>query len=198
MTEPTRVPDRRRSWRRALGAGAAGVIGLLAVASCGVPIDDAPRPITQTTIPPTEATPTTVPERGGKEVAVYFLRGEQLERQGFPVEGDPSLQDAIGFVLGPPPEGTDGLSTSVPPGTTLRGVDVADGVATVDLTNEISDVTSLAQKEAFAQIVFTTLAFPEVEAVRFLVEGEVIDAPTDDGNRAVVRADNYDKPLNPR
>jgi hypothetical protein len=31
-----------------------------------------------------------------------------------------------------------------------------------------------------------------------LIDGEPIDAPTDDGNLAKVDADNYDPPLNPR
>ena len=71
-------------------------------------------------------------------------------------------------------------------------------MATIDLTSEINDVTGPAQKEAFAQIVFTALAFEEVQQVRFLIDNEVIDAPTDDGNLALISAENYDAPLNPR
>lgn len=188
---------RRRSAPVALGALAtAALVALLA--ACGVPIDDEPRAITQTTIPPAADTPTTAPEETGQEVSVYFLRGDQLERQDLRVEGDPTLAQAISLVLGPPAEDDAELESSVPPGTALRSVEVAGSTATIDLTSEINDVTGLPQKEAFAQIVFTTLAFPDVESVRFLVDGEAIDAPTDDGNLALVRAENYDKPLNPR
>lgn len=184
--------------RRTLLALAVAVTAAV-LAGCGVPLDRAPRPITQTTIAPTDATPTTIATSGAPEVSVYFLNGDQLQRIGYPVEGDPTIGQALDFVLAAPPEpiGED-LHTSVPPGTELRSVEVTDGVATVDLTSAINDVSGPAQKEAFAQIVFTALAFDDVQTVRFLIDGEPIDAPTDDGNLAEVTADNYDAPLNPR
>lgn len=172
-------------------------LGLLA--ACGVPLDDAPRAITQTTLAPATDTPTTVAGSDAQEVSVYFLRGDRLERQGYPVAGEPTLRQALEYVLGPLAEGSDAeLHTAVPPGTTLRNVEVTDGTATIDLTAEINDVSGQTQKEAFAQIVFTTLSFEGVQQVRFLIDGDVVDAPTDDGNLAVVAAENYDKPLNPR
>lgn len=187
-----------RSFAAALG-GAALALGAAALAACGVPIDESPRAITQTTIAPVDQTPTTVANSDAQEVSVYFLHGDRLERQGYPVAGEPTLRAALDFVLAAPAEGSDPeLRTAVPPGTTLRSVEVTDGTATIDLTNEINDVSGPAQKEAFAQIVFTTLSFEGVEQVRFLIDGDVVDAPTDDGNLAVVSAANYDKPLNPR
>jgi spore germination protein GerM len=169
------------------------------VAACGVPLDEGPREITQTTIAPTEDVPTTISGSGQREISVYFLRDDRLERQGYPIEGEPTLAQAIDFVLDPPAEGvSEGLRSSVPPGTVRRGVEVTDGVATIDLTSEINDVSGPTQKEAFAQIVFTTLAFEDITQVRFLVDGQVIDAPTDEGNLPLVSADDYDPPLNPR
>lgn len=183
--------------RRRLAASVALLVAST-LAACGVPVDEEPRAIAQTTIPPASASPTTVATDAGGEVSVYFLRDDQLERQDYPVEGEPTLEQAIGFVLEPPAADADELRSSVPPGTALRSVEVADGIASIDLTGEINDVTGLAQKEAFAQIVFTTLAFPTIEAVRFLVDGEPIAAPTDQGNQSLVRSESYDKPLNPR
>jgi len=181
-------------------AAALSAISLGLVASCGIPLDDEPRTIAQTTITPTTETPTTISlTTDAPEVSVYFLRGESLERQGYPVEDEPTVQQAVAFVLEPPAGGTSpALRSSVPPGTALRSIEVAGGAAIIDLTAEISDVSGPAQKEAFAQIVFTTLAFDDIDRVRFLVDGEAIDAPSDDGNLAVVRAENYDAPLNPR
>ena len=167
------------------------------VAGCGIPVDDSPRAISRTTASPETAVPTTLSGTESEQVSVYFLRGESLERQTRDVDQEPTLGQAIGFVLEPPPEGSD-LSTAVPPGTRLLGVEVDDQVATIDLTSEINDVTALLQKRAFAQIVFTALAWEGVEAVRFEVEGEPTDAPTDDGDLAVVNADDFDPPLNPR
>lgn len=185
---------------RAVVAAAALALAGLVAAGCGVPIDSEPRAITRTTSPSTTQVPTTVAgSTTTQEVSVYFLNGDRLERQTYQVEGEPTLSQAINFVLEPPAEGTPAsLGTAVPPGTSLRGVDVTGQVATIDLSSAINDVSGAAQKEAFAQIVFTALAFENVEKVRFLVDGEAVDAPTDDGNLAVVTADNYDKPLNPR
>jgi spore germination protein GerM len=132
-------------------------------------------------------------------VAVYFVNGDRLQAEEYPVEGEATLGKALDFVLAAPPEGASrDLSTSVPPGTKLRGAMVADGLATIDLSSEIDDIGGPAQKKAFAQIVFTALGFDEVERVRFLVDGEPVDAPTDDGNLAEVSADDYAPPLNPR
>ena len=186
--------------RRPLAIAAALVALAIATAvSCGVPIDDQPRAISRSTAPPETAVPTTLDGSPTDQVSVYFLRGEALERYSQAVTEEPTIGQAIGFVLDPlPTEADPGLRTAVPPGTSLRAVDVAGRVATVDLTSEINDVAGKAQKEAFAQIVFTTLAWEGVEQVRFQVDGEAIDAPTDDGNLGVISADDYDPPLNPR
>lgn len=192
----------RRSRSRALAAVLAGGLSVLAVfstASCGVPIDAEPRPITQTTIAPADTVPSTAAPSGSPEVSVYFLNGERLEAQQYPVDGEVTLGKALEFVLAAPAaSGSTDLQTSIPPGTEVRGVEVANGLATIDLTGEINDISGPAQKEAFAQIVFTALGFDEVQRVRFMIDGKAIDAPTDDGNLAVITANNYNPPLNPR
>ena len=72
----------------------------------------------------------------------------------------------------------------LPPGTDLRSpVRVTDGTARINLTGEINDVTGAAQEEAFAQVVFTALEFPEVKRVRFQIDGKEVDTPTDQGNQ---------------
>ncbi|WP_421119790.1 GerMN domain-containing protein [Aquihabitans daechungensis] len=181
------------------GSLVAVAAGLLALAGCGVPIDREPRPISQTTVAVAAPVPTTVAPTGAPMVEVYFLNVDRLQAEEYPVEGEATLGKALDFVLAAPPDdASDDLHTSVPPGTQLRGVEVTDGLATIDLTGEINDIGGPAQKEAFAQIVFTALGFEEVQRVRFFIDGEPIDAPTDDGNLAEIDADNYDPPLNPR
>ena len=191
---------RRPLPRRLLAGGlaaAAALASLAALPGCGVPIDREPRPINQTTVAPAATVPTTVAPTGAPSVSVYFLNDDRLQAEQYPVEGEITLGKALDFVLAAPPEGSD-LDSSVPPDTQLRGVVVEDGTATIDLTSQINDIGGPNQKEAFAQIVFTALGFDEVDEVQFQVDGESIDAPTDDGNLATVTADNYDPPLNPR
>jgi spore germination protein GerM len=180
-------------------AAALVAVAASVLAACGIPLDEAPEVVSSPTSSGSAAPTTTLADGASAEVAVYFLRGDRLEAQSYPVAGSPQLRDALGFVLARPAEGSDPeLRTSVPPGTTLRRVQVAGDVASIDLSSDIDDVSGLAQKEAFAQMVFTALAFTDVQQVRFLVEGRTIDAPTDDGNLSLISADNYDKPLNPR
>jgi hypothetical protein len=188
------------------------VLGIVAT-GCGVPLDSEPQVITRTTVARPDATeaPTTSPTPGAAEVSVYFLRGDRLEEQRFPVAGEPTLPEALRFALADPAEvvdpdtdpssteTADPLRTAVPPGTELRAVQVRDGVAAIDLTDQINDINGQSQKQAFAQLVFTALAFSqEVDHVRFSVDGKAIDAPTDQGNLTLVGESDYDPPLNPR
>lgn len=190
-------PRRRSTTAAALVLGAIAVLG--SATSCGVPIDQQPRPITQTTITPADTVPATDAPSGAPEVSVYFLNDDRLEAQERAVDGEATLGKALDFVLAAPAaRGTTGLHTAVPPGTELRDVEVTDGTATIDLTGEINDIVGPAQKQAFAQIVFTALGFDEVQQVHFLIDGNSIDAPTDNGNLSVISADDYDPPLNPR
>lgn len=194
-------------------AGIAGlalvVAATLLAAGCGVPLDSSPRAITRTTLAPGNdtgrETPTTSASPGARRVSAYFIRGEALEQQQFPVDGVPTLSDALSFVFADPPEG---LTTSIPSGTRLLSAKVVGHVATIDLTSEINDISGQAQKQAYAQVVFTAFTFlndpataprPEVTVneVRFLVDGKPVDAPTDNGNRASVTAYDYKGPLNP-
>lgn len=185
----------RSTTRAALVAGAITVLAS-GLAGCGVPLDSEPRainPVEETTRP--ETTPTTSASPAATELNVYFLRDDRLVAEPKPVEGDATVGDALRFLLSGPE--SSALQTRIPPSTELRSVSITEGEATIDLTDEISGVSGQPGKEAFAQMVFTALEFPEVASVRFQVEGEAVVAPTDDGNLDVVSASNYDPPLNP-
>lgn len=191
MTVPVRA--------RVLAGLAVAALAVAGLAACGVPLDSQPRAITRTTVTANDVPPTTSASPGAQDVSVYFVRDDRLEEVRYPVSGDATLSAALRFALGSPAEGSPaGLTTAVPPGTRLRGVAVADGVASVDLSSEINDISGENQKQAFAQLVFTALSFRGVSAVRFLIQGKPVDAPTDHGNLAEVAADDYDPPLNPR
>lgn len=196
--------------RRRLLALASCVVAATLVAACGVPLDDDPQAITRTTIAPATPEMTTTPGPDSIEIQVFFLNDEappSLEVLIYPVrpEGDaqPRLRDALEYLLqGVPadvPEGTT-LHTTVPPETRLRSADVVRGVAVIDLTSDIVDaIRGDRQKQAFAQIVFTAMAFdPEIEQVTFRIDGEPRDAPTDNNNLTYITTDDYDAPLNPR
>ena len=168
------------------------VVAAAATVGCGVPIDSDPRAISRTTIDPdgdnARQTPTTSNSPSAREVSAYFMRGENLEARKFPVDGRPTLEDALAFAVGEPP---GGLTTSIPSGTSILTVSV-DGVgAVIDLTGDINDISGQTQKQAYAQLAFTTFAFGAVTEVRFMVDGKAVDAPTDNGNRAAVTQFDY-------
>ena len=71
-------------------------------------------------------------------------------------------------------------------------------MASINLSGAIEDIGGPAQKEAYAQLVFTALVFSQITSVKFRVQGSPVDAPTDNGNLAMVTADDYSPPLNPR
>ncbi|HEX2469598.1 MAG TPA: GerMN domain-containing protein [Candidatus Limnocylindrales bacterium] len=67
------------------------------------------------------------------------------------------------------------LSTAVPDGTSLLGIAIKDGVATVDLSREFeSGGGSASASYRLGQVVFTLTQFSTVRAVLFQVEGRTI------------------------
>lgn len=162
-------------------------------AACGVPLDDSPRAINQTT---TSTTATTTPGPGASKVVLYFVDEDGgLEGRESNVQRQAGVRDAVTTLLGTEPGPP--LATRIPSGTDLNDLSTDGSLVSVDLTGEMDEVSGEAQKLAFAQIVFTILEFPAYERVTFLIEGEQVAAPTDGENREVVRASDYDPPINP-
>jgi germination protein M len=69
------------------------------------------------------------------------------------------------------------IGTHIPEGTRLLGIDIENGVATVDLSGEfasgdIREADRLAWAFRLAQVTFTLTQFPSVESVRFMVDGK--------------------------
>ena len=143
-----------------------------------------------TTQPPTTVVPVDQPPTG--EAVVYFL----VEDDGTQLGTGPYLipvarplavlshpvtdlrQEALNFLLiGPAPgeEAADpALFSAIPDGTQVLGLQVADGIATVDLDAEFYEPGEAdTLRRRLAQVVFTLTRFDEVRGVRFLNEGQV-------------------------
>jgi spore germination protein GerM len=68
------------------------------------------------------------------------------------------------------------IGTEVPDGTELLGLNIADGVATVDLSEEFAESgSSLEETVRLAQVVYTITQFDTVRSVRFRIGGEPVD-----------------------
>jgi hypothetical protein len=68
------------------------------------------------------------------------------------------------------------IGTEIPEGTELLGLDIDDGVATVDLSEEFAESGgSLEETVRLAQIVYTITQFDTVRGVRFRIDGEPVE-----------------------
>ena len=177
----------RRAW-----TGAAVVLALLS-AGCGVRGESTPTRLEEIALPPEPVPAEARPEDEGPATVVFFVRGERLEA----VERSttPSLTAAMrGLLEGPrETEAEGGLRSAVPAGTSLRSASLADGLATVDLSEEFSSVVGPEQVLAIAQVVYTATSIEGVAEVRFAIDGEPIDAARGDGSLSTgpVRRDDY-------
>lgn len=136
---------------------------------------------TTSAVATTTAPTTTIPPGEAAAIHLFF--------DGYPVAPGPYLvavarsgiddvAEAIDALLAgaTAEEAAMGLSSTIPAGTKLLGVDVVDGVAAVDLSREFeSGGGSLSIMGRVAQITYTATGFPEVASVRFLLDGVPLD-----------------------
>ena len=111
-----------------------------------------------------------------------------------------SLEGTVRAWLGglTPSQADLGITTEVPPGTELHGVEVADGVATVDLSSEFADGEGIFSMRArLAQLVYTVTGYdPDITGVRLELDGTPVMAFVFSGV-ALVLDDPMPGPLDP-
>ena len=146
---------------------------------------------TQTGTPTPSPQPTTTETSG---VAVYFML-EQLDGNPpgpflVPVYREVAMGDPATTVLevlleGPTSDetaGTPAVSSAIPDGTELLGVNVDDGVATVNLSGEYDDGGgSLGMFARLAQVVYTATRLPSINEVAFEIDGEAVTTFSSEG-----------------
>lgn len=87
------------------------------------------------------------------------------------------------LLKGPTPsEASNGWGTAIPPGSQLLGIDIANGVATVDLSSEFeSGGGSLSARMRLAQLVYTMTEFPTVQSVALEIDGQPVTTFSSEG-----------------
>lgn len=140
---------------------------------------DEPAPPATTTAPgPTTTGETTAPET--TSVAVYLLRDERVSpvRRTVPATTAVARAALEELLDGPTQaEAASGLVSTIPEGTALRDVSIANGVATVDLDGRFDDGGgSASMLGRVAQVVATLTRFPTVERVAFRLDGRPVEA----------------------
>ncbi len=179
----------------ALTAALAVVLG-----ACAVPVDTRPEEIPAQELPPDLQAPpspppslTVRPEQAAT-VQLFFVRGDRLAPVTRQVAGAPSLPAILDqLVAGPASaEAVSGIRSAINPRTRIRRALLANGVASVDVSEPFVQVEGEDQIAAVAQLVFSCTALPGVERVRFLLEGRPVEVPAGDGTltrRPLSRAD---------
>lgn len=182
----TTSPAGRARWPWTAAIALATLLVLLVPLACGGDGETAP---TETETTETETTDTgaidTTETEAGTTVSVYLLRGETVgvARREVPVTRAVLRAALEQLVEGPSAEERAwGLGTSIPEGTTLNGVSLADGIATIDLSTEFDDGGgSSSMLTRLAQVVFTATRFPTVKGVLFELDGAPVTTFSSEG-----------------
>jgi germination protein M len=113
-------------------------------------------------------------------VAVFLVRGEHVIPVRRFVPHTVAVAQAAVFSLlrGPTAsERESGYSSQIPARTTLRGISVSRGVATVDLSRRFeSGGGSLSMQLRLAQVVYTLTQFPVVSRLAFRLDGRPVES----------------------
>jgi spore germination protein GerM len=149
-------------------------LSILALSACGaspssIRATTTTKPGTTTSTAP--KTSTTVPPQVA--VSLYFVRGTDLGVADRLINSsaDPRVAALQALLSGPTPtEAAAGLGTSIPTGTTLRGLQVRGGVATVNFSPQFEEPGPPAVLSArLAQVVYTLTAYSNIGRVALLV-----------------------------
>ncbi|MHB0981449.1 MAG: GerMN domain-containing protein [Thermoleophilia bacterium] len=158
-----------------------------------------------TTVAPGDGVDATTSTTAGEttQLSVYFTYNEHVQAVHRQVPTTKAVAAAAlqALLEGPTPEEAAlGVFSAIPKGTLQLGVDIKDGVATVDLSREYeSGGGSLSMGLRLAQVVYTLTQFPTVNSVQFKLDGKPVEVFGGEGfilDHPVGRAD-YEDSLTP-
>ncbi len=147
---------------------------------------DGPAPAGEAVPPSTGPSTTATSEIAATtETTIYLLKGETLVKAGRRVPKVAAIggETVEALLAGPSPtEAGAGLGTAIPEGTTLGGLVIEGGTATVDLSRSFeSGGGTLGMTLRLAQVTCTLDQFDSVTGVRFALDGELITVFSGEG-----------------
>jgi hypothetical protein len=171
------------------GVGSAGPIGSRSPDLTPAP-SDSPGSPEPTASPAGSATPAPTeeptPSAETMDLTVYFFLDDVSGQGPFLVPVRRTVPRTVGvaraalgeLIRGPSAAERDaqpGMSTTVPADTILLGIDIQDGLATIDLSREFERGGGAASMTGrLAQVVYTVTQFPTVDRVAFRLDGEPV------------------------
>src|SRR5438445_13002908 len=155
-----------------------------------------PSPASSSPRTPGSAHPSQTAQPRSISLSVWFNSGETLFSAHRTVPATQAVGTAAlqALLAGPTSaEIAGGVGTQLPTGTRLRGLSIANGVATVDLSSEFGAGGGVASETILlAQVVYTITQFPTVRSVKFRLDGRPVTVFTGDGivlDHSVTRQD---------
>ncbi len=114
------------------------------------------------------------------KVALYFIKDTAdetflvRETRELPYTAAPEIAAVRELIKGP---SGDGLKPVLPVKTRVRGLEIQNGVATLDLSQEAVKIGKGSWGEALVvwSVVNTLTKFPEIDAVKILIEGNQVE-----------------------
>ena len=183
-------------------------VAALVLAACTIPTNDEPQVIASDNVPAvllegtTTTTTTTTPDSPLRPEPVYFVETVDGVERLRAVDREYPVEVGIQFILddlmtnGPDPDDGSGLESNLEQITLVDAQLGDDGILVVNVVGLFGEtgLQSTGQVVAAAQIVFTAVADEDVDAVRFLDDGEPVAAPASGSDLDVddaVDASNY-------
>jgi spore germination protein GerM len=172
-------------------------------AACGIPVDDAPRPV-QPPPGPFQGLTTAAPavtESGPASEMLCFTRGNNLVAVQRPATQAPTAERLISDVIAGPTdaERANGIGTALSGAGVIDRVTVENGQAVVSLGPALAAAGRNDQFLAFGQIVCTLDARADVDSVIFTLDGQVVAVPRGNGSlsKSPLTAADYEGLLKP-
>lgn len=166
---------------------ALALVGGLGLAACGVGVQNQPQDLPAASVPYglLRAAPLPSPSAAAAQVraVVYLVRGSKIVRATALVPAPARIDQVVRTLLNgvTATQSAAGLRSAIPDGTHLLSLDLSGRVATLDLSTQFASARSADTILAVAQLVLTTTASSEVSAVRFSVNGRLIEVPSPGG-----------------
>jgi hypothetical protein len=167
---------------------AAALTTAILLAGCGVTAEDSARQVD----PPggnQPAWPTPTPaldDTGAVPQRLYLILGDEIVPVVRHVPTEPSPDELMDDLLAGPTdtERRAGLTSALLGGEIVSGVRMVDINAVVELAAGLDEISRNDQVLAFAQIVCTLSAHPQVTGVSFTSDGQAVAVPVADGSLA--------------
>jgi spore germination protein GerM len=161
-----------------------GMVLVIALAACGVQTQDQPVTVDRDAVPFAllDATTTTRPGVPGSSVTIYLVgKGGLVPVTRTAGDGRGPAAAFAALIDGPTSaEAAAGLVSQVVEENAVL-VGVHNGLATVRL-GSVLDASNAVALDPIAQIVLTLTAFPGVDRVAFVIDGERVEIPRADGS----------------